>query len=241
MHLDDVVRGGMPTVCLGGLKNKTNWFNGYEHTYLDRDIRDLSRIGDVIPFRRLLHLVALRASGILNISDLSRDAHLTAATVSSYLSIMEVSCVVYRFAPYLRNRSSRLIKSPKMYLGDSGLACYLAGTEDISDDPLRGALVETYVAQNLVGILDAGWPQAHLFFWNIQGRHEVDFIIEAGEKCMAIEVRAAARWGKDDLTGLRTFIAATPHCVAGILAYTGTSPVSLGSKLWAIPLSMLLS
>lgn len=241
IQLDDVVRGGMPTVCLGVLKNRMNWFKGYEHTYLDRDIRDLSRIGDVIPFRELLRLVALRTSGVLNISDLSRDAHLTAATVSSYLSITEVSCVVYRLAPYLRNRSSRLIKSPKVYLGDSGLACYLAGTDDISDDPLKGALLETYVAQNLVGILDAAWPQAHLFFWNIQGRHEVDFIVEAGNKCMAIEVKAAARWQKDDLAGLRTFIAATPHCVAGILAYNGTTPVSLGSKLWAIPLSMLLS
>jgi len=239
--LDDVVPGGMPTVCLGGLRNRANWFNGYEHTYLDRDIRDLSRIGDVIPFRGLLRLVALRTSGVLNISNLSRDAHLTAATVSNYLSIMEVSCVFYRLAPYLRNRSSRLIKSPKFYLGDAGLACYLAGTEDISDDPLKGAMIETYVAQNIVGILDATWPQANLFFWNIQGRHEVDFIIEAGNKCIAIEVKAAARWEKDDLAGLRAFIAVTPHCTAGILAYNGATPVSLGGKLWAIPLSMLLS
>jgi hypothetical protein len=189
----------------------------------------------------LLRLVALRTSGVLNISNLSRDAHLTAATVSNYLSIMEVSCVFYRLAPYLRNRSSRLIKSPKFYLGDAGLACYLAGTEDISDDPLKGAMIETYVAQNIVGILDATWPQANLFFWNIQGRHEVDFIIEAGNKCIAIEVKAAARWEKDDLAGLRAFIAVTPHCTAGILAYNGATPVSLGGKLWAIPLSTLLS
>jgi hypothetical protein len=101
----------------------------------------------------LLHLVALRTSGVFNISNLSRDAHLSAATVSSYLSIMEVSCVFYRLAPYLRHKTSGLIKSPKFYLGDAGLACCLAGTEDISDDPLKGAMVETYVAQNIVGIL----------------------------------------------------------------------------------------
>ncbi len=239
--LDDVVQGGMPTVCLGGLKNRGNWFNGYEHTYLDRDIRDLSRIGDVIPFRGLLHLVALRTSGVFNISNLSRDAHLSAATVSNYLSIMEVSCVFYRLAPYLRNKTGRLIKSPKFYLGDAGLACYLTGTEDISDNPLKGAMIETYVAQNIVGILDSTWPRANLFFWNIQGRHEVDFIIEAGNKCMAIEVKAAAHWEKDDLAGLRAFIAATPHCVAAILAYNGPTAVNLGGKLWAIPLSLLLS
>ena len=238
--LNEVITGGMPSVCLGTMKNPSNWFKGYEQTYLERDIRELSRIGNIIPFRGLLHLAALRTGGILSISELGRDARLTSATVSNYLSIMEVSCIFYRLAPYLKNPASRLIKSPKYYLGDAGLACYLAGRHELANDPLKGALVETYVAQNIVGIVDSCWPQASLYFWNIQGRHEVDFIIEAGDSCIAIEVKAAARWAKEDLTGLKSFIAATPHCAAGILAYNGTTPVNLGGKLWAIPLAMLL-
>ncbi len=238
--LDEIIKGGMPSVCLGSLKNTVTWFKGYEHTYLDRDIRDLSRIGNIIPFRGLLRLAALRTSSVLSISELGRDARLTSATVSSYLSIMEVSCIFYRLAPYLKNPAGRLIKSPKFYIGDSGLACYLAGKDDLSDDPLKGAMIETYAAQNIVGIVDSTWPQANLYFWNIQGRHEVDFIIEAGNTCLAIEVKAAARWGKDDLAGLKSFVASTPHCAAGILAYNGTTPVNLGGKLWAIPLSLLL-
>lgn len=240
IQLDEIIRGGMPSVCLGSLKNTVNWFKGYEHTYLDRDIRDLSRIGNIIPFRGLLRLAALRTGGVLSISELGRDARLTSATVSSYLSIMEVSCIFYRLAPYLKNPASRLIKSPKFYMGDSGLACYLAGKDDLSDDPLKGAMIETYVAQNIVGIVDSTWPQANLYFWNIQGRHEVDFIIEAGNTCIAIEVKSTARWEKDDLSGLKSFVAATPDCAAGILAYNGTTPVKLGGKLWAIPLSLLL-
>jgi len=231
----------MPSVCLGSLQNTINWFKGYEHTYLDRDIRDLSRIGNIIPFRGLLHLAALRTSGILSISELGRDARLTSSTVSSYLSIMEVSCIFYRLAPYLKNPASRLIKSPKFYIGDSGLACYLAGKDDLSDDPLKGAMVETYAAQNIVGIIDSTWPQANLYFWNIQGRHEVDFIIEAGNKCIAIEVKSSARWDQDDLSGLKSFVAATPHCAAGILAYNGSTAVNLGGKLWAIPIGLILS
>jgi predicted AAA+ superfamily ATPase len=238
--LSEIIKGGMPSVCLGSMKNTTNWFKGYEQTYLERDIRDLSRIGNIIPFRGLLHLAALRTGGILSISELGRDARLTSATVSNYLSIMEVSCIFYRLAPYLKNPASRLIKSPKFYMGDSGLACYLAGKEDLTDDPLKGAIVETYVAQNIVGIIDSAWPQANLYFWNIQGRHEVDFIIESGDSCIAVEVKASERWDKGDLAGLKTFTAATPHCKAGILAYNGTTPVSLGGKLWAIPLAMLL-
>lgn len=239
--LTDLITGGMPSLCRGDISTPINWFKGYEHTYLDRDIRDLSRIGNIIPFRGLLHLAALRTSGILSISELARDARLSSATVSNYLSIMELSCIFYRLAPFLKNRASRLIKSPKFYLGDSGLACYLAGTEDLSDDPLKGAMLETYVAQNIVGIVDSTWPQAALSFWNIQGRHEVDFVIEAGNRCMAIEVKSAARWEKNDLAGLKAFIAATPTCMAGILAYNGTTAVRLGDKLWAIPLSLLLS
>jgi len=239
--LDEIIKGGMPSVCLGSLQNTINWFKGYEHTYLDRDIRDLSRIGNIIPFRGLLHLAALRTSGILSISELGRDARLTSSTVSSYLSIMEVSCIFYRLAPYLKNPASRLIKSPKFYIGDSGLACYLAGKDDLSDDPLKGAMVETYAAQNIVGIIDSTWPQANLYFWNIQGRHEVDFIIEAGNKCIAIEVKSSARWEQDDLSGLKSFVAATPHCAAGILAYNGSTAVNLGGKLWAIPIGLILS
>jgi len=232
----------MPPVCLGRVKDRGGWFKGYEQTYLERDIRDLTRIGDVIPFRGLLHLAALRTGGLLKISELGRDARLSAATVAGHLSAMEVSCVSFRLAPYLKNPASRLIKSPKFYLGDSGLAAFLAGRETLAaDDPLKGALVETWVAQNLAGILQSAWPRAGMFFWHIQGRHEVDFVIEAGDRCIAIEVKAAARWGKEDLAGLKAFLASTPHCAAGILAYNGTMPVPLGPRLWAIPLGLLLS
>jgi predicted AAA+ superfamily ATPase len=240
--LEDVVKGGMPSVCLENFKDPANWFKGYEHTYLDRDIRDLGRIGDIIPFRGLLHLAALRTGGILSVSDLGRDARLKSTVVTNYLSVMEVSCIFYRLSPYLRNPASRLVKSPKFYLGDSGLACFLADVEELKPDtPLKGALVETYVAQNLVSILHSTWPRANIYFWNIQGRHEVDFILEAENKCIAIEVKAAARWEKEDLAGLKSFIAATPHCKAGILAYNGKTAVSLGDKLWAVPFEMLLS
>jgi len=137
--LDDIVRGGMPSVRLGNFKDPVNWYKGYEHTYLDRDIRDLGRIGDIIPFRGLLPLAAHRTGGLLNVSDLGRDARLTSAVVTSYLSVMDVSCIFYRLAPYLKNPASRLIKSPKFYLGDSGLACYLAEVEELTTEhPLKG-------------------------------------------------------------------------------------------------------
>jgi predicted AAA+ superfamily ATPase len=241
---DEILSGGMPSVCLREVKNRVVWFRGYEQTYLERDIRELSQIGDIISFRNLMGLAALRTGQLLSPSQIGRDAKLSAATASRYLSLLEMSYVAYRLSPYLRNRASRLIKTPKLYLGDSGLACYLAGMGLSGDDlpePFKGGALETYVAQNLLGILDARWPEARLHFWNVQGRHEVDFVIEAGRSCIAIESKSGARWTDRDLAGLRTFISVTPHCRAAILAYNGTEAVSLGGKLWAMPLGMVLS
>jgi hypothetical protein len=234
----------MPTVCIGAVRDAASWFRGYEQTYLERDVRDLASIGDLIPFRTFLHLVALRSGSILNISDLARDAKLSVAVASRYLSILEASFVAYRHRPFLKNRASRQIKSPKIYLADSGVAGHLAGVENIdpgAEEPMRGALLETYVGYNVASILDAHWPSAGLAFWNVQGRNEVDFVIEDRRDSMAIEIKSSSRFSDGDLSGLRAFLEHTPRCRFGILAYNGTRAVSLGSRMWAIPIAMLLA
>jgi predicted AAA+ superfamily ATPase len=106
---------------------------------------------------------------------------------------------------------------------------------------LLGALFETYVIQNLFAIIHARWKEAQLYFWSIQGRTEVDFIVEVGRNCVAMEVKSSARWQKKDLSGLEAFLAATPHCVAGVLCYHGAEAVRLGERLWALPLGLVLS
>jgi predicted AAA+ superfamily ATPase len=164
--------------------------------------------------------------------------------VSRYLSVLEASFVVSRTPPFLASRTTRLIKSPKLYLADSGLAASLVGVVDaerLSDDPLRGALLETYVAQNLRGLLESEWPEAGLTFWHVQGRHEVDFVVEVGRETLAIEVTAASRWRDRDLSGLRTFLARTPRCRAAVLAYGGAHTVRLDDRLWAMPMNQALA
>jgi predicted AAA+ superfamily ATPase len=241
---EEVARGSMPTVCLRQVKDPVIWFRGYEQTYLERDVRELSRIGDLSTLRTLLRLTSLRTGQLLSPSQLGRDAKLSAATTSRYLSLFEASFLITRIQPYLGNRSSRLIKSPKLYLSDAGLASYLTGLElspSIRTDPLYGAILETYVAQNLLSILSAKWQSASLYFWTVQGRHEVDFVIEAGRSCIALELKSAARWQQKDLSGLRAFLAATPHCKAAILCHNGENAVQLGQKIWSLPISLILS
>lgn len=241
---EEALRGGLPPVALGLVRNPRVWFTGYEQTYLERDVRDLSRLGDLISFRSLLRLSALRTAQVLKISELARDAKLAAATAGRYLSLLEASFVITRIPPFLVNKASRLIKSPKLFMSDAGLAAHLVGlppAEVGASDPLRGALLETYVAQNLLGIVAAEWPGAHLAYWHVQGRHEVDFVVEAGRDCLAIEVKAAPRWSERDLSGLRVFLERTPRCRVALLAHTGTGTVALGERLWAIPIPALLS
>lgn len=241
---EEVAMGSMPTVCLQQVKDPVIWFRGYEQTYLERDVRELSRIGDLSALRTLLRLTSLRTGQLLSPSQLGRDAKLSAATTSRYLSLFEASFLITRIQPYLENRSSRLIKSPKLYLSDAGLASYLAGLElspSIRNDPLYGAILETYVAQNLLSILSARWPNASLYFWTVQGRHEVDFVIEAGRSCIALELKSAARWQEKDLAGLKAFLTATPHCKAAILCHNGENAVRLGQKLWSLPISLILA
>lgn len=244
IQAEDILNGGMPIICLGEVKNRFLWFKGYEQTYLERDVRELSRIDNIIAFRNLLHLTALRTGKLLSPSELARDAKLPVATVSRYLSLFETSFIITRLNPYLKNRATRLIKSPKLYLSDSGLACYLTGLNRIeftSSQPLTGSMFETYIAQNLLSLTQGRWPSACLYFWSVQGRNEVDFIIEVNNHCIALEIKSGTRWQERDLSGLKAFLTATPHCKAAILGYNGTEIAKLGEKIWALPLSLILS
>lgn len=239
----EVLTGGLPPACLNPVDGLDEWFRGYVQTYVERDVRQLSQITDLVSFRTLAQLAALRTGQVLVVSSLARDAKLNAVTAGRYLNLLETSFLIHRLPPFLKNRSSRLVKSPKMYFTDSGLAAHMAGVTSIEpgqDDLLRGALFETYVAQNLAALLESHLPGAELSYWQEQGRHEVDFVIESGRKVIAIEVKAATRWSDGELSGLRAFVGRTPACVAAVLAYNGSKAVKLDDRLWAIPIAQLL-
>ncbi|PIU31543.1 MAG: AAA family ATPase [Syntrophobacteraceae bacterium CG07_land_8_20_14_0_80_61_8] len=220
-----------------------DWCAGYVNTYVERDVRQLSRITDLVAFRTLAQLAALRTGQVLVTSTLARDAKLNAVTAGRYLDLLEASFLIRRLPPFLKNRSSRLVKSPKLHFTDSGLAAHMAGITTLEpgrDDLLRGALFETYMAQNLAGLLEAHLPEAQMGYWHEQGRHEVDFVIEINRNVFAIEVKAATRWNEADLSGLLAFMERTPACVAAVLAYNGKEAVKLDERLFAIPLGKLL-
>jgi predicted AAA+ superfamily ATPase len=240
---EDLLRGGLPVVCLRQVKDAALWFRGYEQTYLERDVRQISRISDIVTFRNLLKLTAFRTGQVLKVSELARDAKMNAETVGRHLGVLEASFVTTRLPPYLGNRATRVIKSPKLYVTDSGLAAHLWGIATpaaLASEAGRGALVETFVAHNLAGILEARWPGARLAYWHVQGRHEVDFVIEIGREVMAIEIKSGPRPKGSDLSSLRAFMSGTPHCRMGVLAHGGRSIARMGERLWSVPIGALL-
>lgn len=239
----EVLRGGFPELALNPELDAGVWFEGYEKTYLERDVSNLRQIEDLAGFRRLTRLAALRLGGVINISGLARDAQLPPTTATRHLDLLEAMCLIRRLPPFLGNRSSRLIKSPKLYFADSGLAAHLAGVTELggsSAEPLRGALLENYVLQNLRAALEPHLVGVRFYFWHEQSRQEVDLVIEHGRKLLALEVKATGRLESSDIRSLQDFLRRTPACVAGLLAYLGRDWLPLGDKLWAVPIHGLL-
>ncbi len=240
---DKILLGGMPSVRKLSYDEARVWFQGFEQTYIERDIRDFARVDDILGFRSAIKLTALRTGQLLNFSQVARDAKLSLATITRYIQLAETSFLFRRLHPYLRNRSSRLIKSPKLYIADSGLACHLADVDSLKvedNEPMRGVMFETYFLQNISSILGTHLPEARIFYWHVQGRYEVDFIIEHKKNCIALELKSATRWSERDLASLKIFLDQTPSCKAGILVYNGKQVAQLGDKLWAIPMGKIL-
>ena len=241
---DDWIRGGFPPAVLEpDDQARRLWFAGYEQTYLDRDLRDLTQVADLGLFERFLRLTALRTAQVQNIRDIARDCGSNPVTVSRWLSILETSFLIRRVSPFFSNYSKRLVKAPKLYCGDSGLASFLCGVHDgdaLKSGPLRGAIAETYVCQNIAAILSAYLPEARLYHYRSHSGLEVDFIIECGERVIAVEVKSSSRVDARDLKALSEFVGREKRCVAGFVVHTGCETVRIGEKQWSLPLGILL-
>lgn len=195
-------RGGFPfpAAHLESAEERAIWFDGYERTYLERDLQDISSITALPDFRRVMRAACLRLGQILNQAELGRDVALPQATVHRYLNLLETSYMLVRLPSYAVNRTKRLIKSPKAYWSDTGLALYLA-----QETEPRGAHLENIILHDLLAWRDARLAPAELFYWRTTIGEEVDFVIEAGSRLLPIEVKASGRPRFQDTANLRIF------------------------------------
>ena len=188
-----LARGGFPEV-VARPKTSEVWFRSYIQTYLERDVRSLSAIRDLATFRRFLSLVASRIGQLLNRSDLAAPLGVSVPTISEWLNILEATHLILLVPPYFENFGKRLIKSPKLYFADTGLAAHLLGLEtdtDIARSVFHGPLFESFVASEVVKTqVHAGKKQQVFFFRDRQGL-EVDFLVPgSGRRLFLVEAKA---------------------------------------------------
>jgi len=226
-------RGGFPTpaVELTTPKERAIWFDGYVRTYLERDLQDLATISALPDFRRLMRASCLRLGQLVNQAELGRDVALPQPTVHRWLNLLETSYLLVRLPAYAVNRTKRLIKAPKIYWGDTGVALHLAG----QDEP-NGPHLENLVLHDLLAWRDARLERAELGYWRTAIGEEVDFVIETGGRLLPIEIKAGARPRLADAAHLRTFRAEYgKKARAGLLLHSGSTLEWLAPDVLAAP------
>ena len=188
--------------------NPTQALGDYFQTYIERDLRQLVAIKDLVRFQRFIQLCAGRIGQLLNISSLANDAGVSHTTAGNWITLLEASYVVFRLQPYYRNVSKRLVKSPKLYFYDVGLAAFLLGIENdkqVSRDPLRGNLFENLViAEALKHRFNQG-KQSNLYFYRDSKGNEVDLLIVNGSDIFPVEIKSGMTITRDYFKGLRHF------------------------------------
>ena len=226
------LRGGFPTPALELTTpaDRAIWFDGYVRTYLERDLQDLASISALPDFRRLMQAACLRVGQLLNQTELGRDVGLPQPTVHRWLNLLETSYLLVRLPAYAANRTKRLVKSPRVYWADTGVALHLGATAPV------GAHLENLVLHDLLAWRDARADRAELAYWRTTIGEEVDFVIEAGGKLLPIEVKATAKPRLADCAHLRTFRQEYGRKVrAGLVLHAGRTVEWLTPDVLAVP------
>lgn len=242
--VEKLLQGGFPeVVSRPSAKRRAAWFESYLQTVLQRDVRELANLEQLTEVPHLLQLLATRSASLLNQAELSRSGRLTQTTLKRYLGLLETLFLVVRIPAWARNPGKRLVKSPKVFLPDTGLLAWLL---DHSADKLRalpglpGALVETHVACELLKHLAFSEKSLSLWHYRTQAGIEVDLVLEDRlGKLTGIEVKAGASVDSADFKGLRHLQETEPQAFnRGIVLYAGRAIVPFSDRLFAVPLSL---
>lgn len=240
-----IVAGGYPAALARGAgRRRREWYRAYLETLVQRDVRDLARISALDALSRLLQLAAGQTSRLLNVSELAAPFQLSRPTIRDYVTLLERIFLIELLPPWHSNRLSRLIKSPKLHLGDTGLAASLLSVDQealMKDRALLGQFLETFVFQELRR--QASWHEDAISFYHFRDKdgYEVDMVLEReGRDIAGVEIKAAATVTESDFRGLRKLRqAGGARFTAGVVLYDGESAVRFADDLFAVPITAL--
>ena len=237
------VRGGYPELVAEPGRDIPLWHSSYIQTYLERDVRSLRQVGDLISFQSFLRALAARTGQLLNLTDLARDLGVAVNTAKAWLSVLEATFQVIVLRPYHANVGKRLVKTPKVYFTDTGMLCYLAGLRDpdhAAAGPLGGAIFETAVLLQIVKAFVNRGEEPQIHFWRTSAGVEVDLVVETGGKLIQIEVKLSATPRPAMANGIRTFQEDLGGKAGqGFVIHPGDVRLPLAPKVVALPFSEL--
>ena len=238
----DIWRGSYPKVIADKNMPHDIFYNSYIQTYIQRDVRDLTQVGNVQTFHKFLRAAAARTGQLLNYANLARDIDIDQKTVKSWLSILETSGIIYLLQPYHSNLTKRLIKTPKLYFLDTGLCAYLtrwSTAEALEAGAMSGAILETYI---LTEIIKSYWHNGlmpYLYFYRDKDHKEVDLIIEQNNILYPVEFKKTATPGRNaskHFTVLQKLGKPVGH---GAVICMRETAIPLSKHVEAIPISNL--
>ena len=242
-----IVAGGYPAaLARSAARRRREWYRAYLETLVQRDVRELARISSLHVLPRLLQLAAGQTARLLNVSELAAPFQLSRPTIRDYVTLLERIFLIELLPSWHSNRLSRLVKTPKLHLGDTGLASSLLDVDAgalAKDRPLLGQLLETFVLQELRR--QAGWHDNAIGFHHFRDKdgYEVDIVLEReGQAVAGIEVKAAATVTDSDFRGLRKLRhASRERFASGVVLYDGESTVRFAEDMFAVPIRALWS
>jgi uncharacterized protein len=239
-----IAAGGYPAALLrAASKRRTAWYRDFIETLVQRDVRDLARISALGSLPRLLQLAAGQTARLVNVAELASAFQLSRPTIRDYVVLLERIFLLEYLPPWHSNRLSRLIKTPKLHLADTGLASALLGVDAesmIKDRAMLGQLLETFVFQELRR--QASWLDTLVQFHHFRDKDgvEVDIVMEQTGKVAGVEIKAAATVKGNDFRGLRKLRETTgERFAAGVVIYDGESTAGFGDNLYAVPIRAL--
>lgn len=242
---DRIVAGGFPAALARPQgARRQRWYRDYVQAILERDVRELARIQQLDLMPRLMALAAGQTARLINVSELAAPFHVSRPTVRDYMTLLERVFLVEELPPWHANRLSRLVKSPKLHVGDTGVAAALLGLDAAGaweDRGVFGQLLETFVLQELRRQSTGVDPAPTFHHFRDKDGVEVDIVLEQGARAVAgVEVKAAATVHDADFRGLRKLRQASGKSFrAGVVLYDGETCASFGDGLFAVPLRLL--
>ncbi|MBL8754103.1 MAG: ATP-binding protein [Planctomycetes bacterium] len=236
--------GGFPAALQRKSESRrVAWYLDYVETIVQRDIRQISRIAEAAALPRLLELAAGQTARLLNVNELAAPFHVSRPTIRDYTTLLARVFLIEELPPWFHNRLSRLVKTPKLHMTDTGLACALLGVRAdglAAERQLLGQMLESFVLHELR--CQCGWRDDDIRISHFRDRDggEVDFVLERGRRVVGVEVKAGATVSGSDFNGLRKLQTATKDAfAAGIVLHDGERCLSFGDRMFAVPLSLL--